>query len=63
MYWTLFDDNLDIVLGIEWRSWGVGPTIAIYGDINTYYFKLGPLYFSVTYWRFKEIIDDILNQG
>ena len=73
MEWSLFDDNLDIALGIEWRAWGLGVTTSIYGDLNTFYAKLGPLFFTVTYWRLlkhshlkrliEEMKDDNINQG
>ena len=49
--WSFFDDNLDIDFGIQWRAWGIGGTVAIHGDLNTFHEKFGPLFFSITYWR------------
>lgn len=49
--WSLFDNSLDIAVGIEWRSWGLGPMATFHRDLTTFYVKLGPLFFSIIHWR------------
>ena len=65
MDWSSHDGNLNMGFGIDWRSWGIGSTVTIYGDINNYHMKFGPLHLYIVYWRIKdwELKNDIQHQG
>ncbi len=52
--WSFLDDNLDIVLGIERHTWGLEAMLSIFGDLNTFVLRFGPLFFAITYWRLGE---------